>query len=177
MFRSTSPSRPCQLADPAPSLRIRELLRSNSQPPDNLQSTISALSEELARYDGALREELAGLEATRAVLRVYYDDCGALLAPIRRLPSELLVKIFGLLSSEKNESRAAFPVTSLNEAMFRLSQDHLLVLSRICSWFHTLVMNTSTLWDTIHLDILWTTPADTKKIMFVLRRILERGGN
>ncbi|KAJ7687688.1 hypothetical protein B0H17DRAFT_854756, partial [Mycena rosella] len=100
---------------------------------------------ELARYDArieALREELTGVEAARAALQVHYDDCGALLAPIRRLPSELLVKIFGLFS--------------LNKAILRLSQAHLLVLSRVCSRFHTLVISTSTLWNTIWLDsIMW----------------------
>ncbi|KAJ7687693.1 hypothetical protein B0H17DRAFT_1332327 [Mycena rosella] len=168
------------LPDPSTSRQIRELLRSNSPPPYHIPFTISALSDELARYDArieALREELAGLEAARAALKAYYDDCGALLAPIRRLPSELLVKIFGLLSTEENESRTAFP-TSSSAAIFRLSQAHLLVLSRVCSRFHTLVINTSTLWNTIWLDsIMWHKPRDRNRMLFLLGRMIERGGN
>ncbi|KAJ7687704.1 hypothetical protein B0H17DRAFT_1180742 [Mycena rosella] len=95
------------LPDPATRLHIRELLRSNSQSPDHIRSTISALSDELAHYDAriaALREQLTGLEATRAALKAHSDDCEGLLAPIRRLPSELLVKIFGMFSSTEQHT-------------------------------------------------------------------------
>ncbi|KAJ6598166.1 hypothetical protein DFH09DRAFT_861910, partial [Mycena vulgaris] len=131
-------------------------------------STISALSNELARYDGrieALRGELSALETARAALKAYCDDCGALLAPVRRLPSELLVKILIFRAA------MAWPAEM---AMRRLSQAHLLTLSRVCSGWHTLVVDTPTLWDRIQVDGKLWTPGNTDRAMSLLELALER---
>ncbi|KAJ7489104.1 hypothetical protein FB451DRAFT_1552989 [Mycena latifolia] len=120
------------LLDPASMLHIRELLRSYSPPPDYLPSTISALSDEIARHDRrieALREELSTLETARAALQVYHDDCGGLLAPIRRLPSELLVKIFGMFAVAENGTVLSESSDSPEAAMRHLNQAQLLALT------------------------------------------------
>ncbi|KAJ7687709.1 hypothetical protein B0H17DRAFT_859591, partial [Mycena rosella] len=120
----------------------------------------------------ALREELGGLEAFRAALKAHYDDCGGLLAPIRRLPSELLVKIFELVSTEVRNHVS--PASSSDEAILHLSQPHLLALSSVCSRFYTLVMHTCTLWNIIRLDTLERPSADGEIMMRLLKRILDR---
>ncbi|KAJ7489095.1 hypothetical protein FB451DRAFT_1223720 [Mycena latifolia] len=165
------------LSDSASMLHIRELLRSYSAPPDYLPSTISALSDEIARHDRrieALRLELSTLETARAALQVYQDDCGGLLVPIRRLPSELLVKIFGMFAAAENEIAVG---DSPKAAMRRLNQVHLLALAGVCCRWYAIITETATLWDTIQLNkVLWQTPANIHKMMVSLNRILERGG-
>ncbi|KAJ7489101.1 hypothetical protein FB451DRAFT_682673 [Mycena latifolia] len=166
------------LLDPASMLHIRELLRSYSPPPDYLPSTISALSDKIARHDRrieALRLELSTLETARAALQACHDDCGGLLAPIRRLPTELLVKILGIFAAAENET---LPGDSPEAAMRRLNQDHLLALAGVCCRWYTIITETETLWDTIQLNqlVLCDTPARIDRTMVSLDRILKRGG-
>ncbi|KAJ7687714.1 hypothetical protein B0H17DRAFT_1069559 [Mycena rosella] len=174
------------LPDLATKLHICELLHSNSEPPDYLPSTVSALSDELARYDARiepLREELRQLETARAALQLHYDDCRSLLAPVRRLPFEILAKIFGLFSTEENASPLPSNASETTHprvedaGLFRLSQAHLSTLSKVCSRFYTVVMNTPTLWDTIQLHMLSRKIGYRELTMVLLKRVLERGGN
>ncbi|KAJ6597562.1 hypothetical protein DFH09DRAFT_1132159 [Mycena vulgaris] len=163
---------------------IRLLLRSNSQPPQHLPFTISALSGEVARYDteiSRLKAELSKLEADRAALHGHCDGCRGLLSPIRRLPSEILVEIFALYERSFTPVFDARPKSSssLDIEMSRLAKTSLLAVSAVCARWHTIVMGTPTLWTTIELHSdLWSGPAakpDT--VLSLLQAVLERGGN
>ncbi|KAJ7687509.1 hypothetical protein B0H17DRAFT_1069806 [Mycena rosella] len=127
---------------------VRELLRSHRQlPADQLSSVVSSLSDELLRYDEditALEAQLARLVSERAVLRSLHTDCGSLLAPIRRLPSEILAEIFALNlppsaildELEDGYQEGAFDV---------LAHSPLLAISQVCARWHAIAMGTPAL--------------------------------
>ncbi|KAJ7763960.1 hypothetical protein DFH07DRAFT_916982 [Mycena maculata] len=158
---------PVSLSDPTIAAHIRQLLRCpGSQPPEYLPSTISAVADELARYD----EEISRLQANRAILQTHYDECQALQAPIRRLPSEILVKIFALCAM------MPVPHEDPNHHTARLARVHLLTVSQVCSQWHDVALGTSVLWDTftLHFD-LWT-GGRAEKSAALLAVGLECGG-
>ncbi|KAF8215767.1 hypothetical protein K438DRAFT_609832 [Mycena galopus ATCC 62051] len=75
------------MPDSTAKAHIRELLRSNAPPPDNLASTISELSRELTRYNdeiARIRAQLTDMESECLTLQTHHDACLSLLAPIRR---------------------------------------------------------------------------------------------
>ncbi|KAJ6519098.1 hypothetical protein C8R45DRAFT_12510 [Mycena sanguinolenta] len=121
------------LPDCATAARIRELLRSHSTTqPDRIPS-IPELSQELLRYDdeisrcedeiSRLRTHMKRVESERTALKAYGADCHCLLAPIRRMPTEVLVAIFALCADDLCDDFRW-------RAIERLAQKPLLTLSR-----------------------------------------------
>ncbi|KAJ7483624.1 hypothetical protein FB451DRAFT_109275 [Mycena latifolia] len=101
------------------------------------------------------------------------------ISPIRHLPSEILVEIFALCW------RAFTPtfddidnaISSLETEMCRLAHLPLLLLSRVCSRWHGIVMNTPSLWTTIEIDgVLWGTPTSSDRALSLLTAVLGRSG-
>ncbi|KAJ7474007.1 hypothetical protein FB451DRAFT_1466459 [Mycena latifolia] len=146
--------------------------RSNSAPYSNpivnplttVTSTVAALSDELERYDAdiaRLQAQLDRVASERAALQSYYEDCGSLLSPIRRLPSEILVKIFTLFCPDPlptpldSTEGTVVDYPGRNEIAY-LAQGSLLALSQLHGG-------------------LWSTPAQTSKMMALLMNVLERG--
>ncbi|KAJ6532168.1 hypothetical protein DFH09DRAFT_1408826 [Mycena vulgaris] len=168
------------LPDESQRAHILHLLRSHSQPPANLPSILSILSDELERYDvemETLRERLSRLAAERVALKDHCDRYQSLLTPIRRLPSETLVEIFDLCGSSFLPGFESHP-GSLSIALARLSRSPLLALSRVCTRWHNIVMCTPSLWATIELDgLLWEDPLSLPKLQNLLRNPLLRSGN
>ncbi|KAJ7729826.1 hypothetical protein DFH07DRAFT_994465, partial [Mycena maculata] len=129
---------------PVPSVttHICHLLCSHAPALDDIPTTISDLSEKLARYDEEilkLRAHLNRVESDRATIQAHYNNCRGLLAPIWRLPSEILTKIFASCELAK-----------------QLASQHLCTVSQVCARWHGIAMGTPKLWDTITLpDIPW----------------------
>ncbi|KAJ7720061.1 hypothetical protein B0H14DRAFT_3009261 [Mycena olivaceomarginata] len=165
------------LPEPATAEHIHELLRSNAEAPDDLPAILSVLADELVRYDeqiARLKARLTRTESDRSKLKAHYDSCRGLLAPVRRLPPELFVKIFALC-------RATTPVLPPNfysNLLGRLAHQNLLTISQVCARWRDLALGTSTLWDTITLhEELWSGDRDqVKKVLVFLNLALERGG-
>ncbi|KAJ7474013.1 hypothetical protein FB451DRAFT_1247628 [Mycena latifolia] len=172
------------LPEPAQRGQLWSLLRSHCQPPHNLTFAISALSDELERYDAEiarLQAQLDRIASERAALESYYEDCRSLLSPIRRLPSEILVKIFTLFCPDPLPTplRSIASILSApgQDPMAQFAQESLLTLSQVCARWHSICMGTPTFWTNIQLDsVLWSTPAQTSKMMTLLTNALERGG-
>src|SRR4051812_5753925 len=83
--------------DSAQKEQIRQLLRSHLPPPLHLPSTISALALELAQYDTQIvrvPQNMDQLLVQRAEVQANYTNCMGLFAPIRQIPTEILVEIF-----------------------------------------------------------------------------------
>ncbi|KAJ7118276.1 hypothetical protein C8R44DRAFT_625892, partial [Mycena epipterygia] len=117
---------------------------------------IAALSDELLRYDieiASLQEKLDRLRSGRTDLQTDYDDCRNVFAPIRRLPPEILVDIFGLCWD-----LPLVPIVG-DEIFWELKQlanAPLLILSQVCVWWHGIVMGTAAFWGTVRLaGTLW----------------------
>ncbi|KAJ7473987.1 hypothetical protein FB451DRAFT_1367038 [Mycena latifolia] len=172
------------LPEPTQREQIRYLLRSHGQPPDHFASTVSALSDELARYDAEIRRLQAQLErvtSERAALESFYEDCRSLMSPILRLPSEILVQIFALVCPAPLPT----PLPSIESVMTspgqnnmaELAQESLLTVSQVCARWHSICMGCPAFWTNIKLhSALWSTPAQTSKMMALLTNALERGG-
>ncbi|KAJ7459426.1 hypothetical protein B0H11DRAFT_2059545 [Mycena galericulata] len=179
---SSPPTLASTLPDFTTRAQIRALLRSHSPPPDHLPSTISVVSKELASYDEQimrweteilrLRARLIKAKADRAELSAHHDDLCSLLAPIRRLPSEVLVEIFEWCEEEEESAQS----TSVMSGLARLAQKPLLTVSQVCTRWHGIALGTPTLWDTLQLDEidLWATPRCAKKAMALLQVALDR---
>ncbi|KAJ7779839.1 hypothetical protein B0H16DRAFT_726826, partial [Mycena metata] len=167
------------LSDPTQRASVRHLARSNATlSPKDLPSTMSALSGELARYDvdiSRLKAHLQGVELERAALQEYHDDRRCLLAPVRCLPAETLVEIFGLAVQEARAADIHRTHVSPQMAMADLANAPLLALSRVCTVWHEIAIGTPSLWATDQVDsALWATPATSAKMMDLLRVVLKR---
>ncbi|KAJ7779336.1 hypothetical protein DFH07DRAFT_794726 [Mycena maculata] len=165
---------------PAQTTLISDMLRSHcSLAPERLPSLLSSLSEELARYDveiQGLHDRLNEFTANRAAVQRQYDACHGLLAPVRRLPSEILGEIFALTA--EGDSVMGQDVVDPEELMDRLAQRPLLNVSQVCARWHTIVMETPSFWTNIHFDGgVCGTPSLAKRAMRFLEAGLGRGGN
>ncbi|KAJ7648993.1 hypothetical protein DFH06DRAFT_1049642 [Mycena polygramma] len=177
MSRTGAPVLPAQMTE------IRELLRCHAPPPSHLFPTLSALAEELARYDleitkvKAVGEKTDHLRVERATVEAHYQDCKGLFAPIRRLPSELLTEIFGICW-DSFTSEHADEAESLQIEMARLAHAPLLTLSQVCFRWHSIALGTPALWSHISLaGVFWIRLARVDIIMDLLRCALERSSN
>ncbi|KAJ7315391.1 hypothetical protein DFH08DRAFT_669902, partial [Mycena albidolilacea] len=131
---------------------------------------------ELVRYDEQIRRLKAHLtrtESDRSKLKAHYNSCRGLLAPVRRLPPELLAKIFALC-----RAAPVLPPNFYSKLLGRLAHQHLLTISQVCARWRDLALGTPTLWDTITLhEELWSGDRDrVKKVLAFLNLALERGG-
>ncbi|KAJ7137379.1 hypothetical protein C8R43DRAFT_1020082 [Mycena crocata] len=154
---------------------IRELVRTHHPrlAPWELRAF---LAEKIALADAEISKrqaELDGLVARREELQNHYDNCCLRDAPVRRLPSEILVEIFAL------HSAAYFLDEIFDESAFeRLAQLPLLIVSQVCARWHAIAIGTPSLWTNISLlGFLWATPTSTEKAITLLQSALERGGN
>ncbi|KAJ7216382.1 hypothetical protein GGX14DRAFT_604528 [Mycena pura] len=156
------------------------LVRSHSQPPSHVQlkSVMHSLARELIRYDihrHGLESISPGFAAYRCELQSYYDDCQSIFAPIRRLPNEILAEIFSLFCDPFSPERPAPPLLTDMEL---LAHSWLLAVSQVCSRWHSIIMDTPTLWSACELTgaLMWSTPR-LETTMKVLKSVLERGRN
>ncbi|KAJ7138087.1 hypothetical protein C8R44DRAFT_551772, partial [Mycena epipterygia] len=97
----------------------------------------------LAQYDVAiegLQETLRGMLADRMKLQNYADGHRGVLAPVRRLPPEILCEIFASLSPS-----SSYIFNSAKE-LDNLSKFGLLQISQVCAHWRRLVMGTPRLW-------------------------------
>ncbi|KAJ7657205.1 hypothetical protein DFH06DRAFT_459185 [Mycena polygramma] len=171
--------------EPSQQTEILGLLRSHSSSPSDL--TTSALADELVRYDkgiSRLRAQLAAAEADYGVLQQHYERVFSLAAPIRRLPSEVLLQLF----EECGDSMEAdydpeYPAPllrspSISDELACLARKPLLTVAQVCVRWHGIVMGTPTLWNTLELDSieLWSDKKSVRKTEALLKLILDRGG-
>ncbi|KAF7358751.1 F-box domain-containing protein [Mycena sanguinolenta] len=161
--------------------RLPDLLRSHS--PTSSQPSFHYLphlgrAREIRRYKIAeLEAELSRLKSHRSALEVYRRDCRSLLAPIRRLPSETLVDIFQLCRpSEVEFSRSS---NGIDTAMAYLAQESMLWIAQVCVLWHSIVLDTPSLWNNIflHKAALRGTPQQCETTMELLRLAFERSGS
>ncbi|KAJ3881003.1 hypothetical protein F5051DRAFT_322818, partial [Lentinula edodes] len=117
------------------------------------QQELSRLETEISRVQVILDD----LQSQRAKVKSYVETHRGLLAPIRRLPVEVLTEIFVLcLSTER------YPVRSLREAP--------LLLTMICRHWREVTLKSPSLWNSLHIYL----PQDLTKEAVTLR---ERGVN
>ncbi|KAK7038383.1 F-box domain-containing protein [Favolaschia claudopus] len=179
----TDSSHPRLQMTPALKEEVKEILRSHCSFPPHISSTVSSFAKELARYDSLLQTaqpqptKLAQLQAERDELQEQYTDLQSLCAPIRRLPSEILVEIFATCWDSFIAAIDATPL-SPNDEILRLAQAPLMTLSQVCARWHSIALHTPALWSNIYLNTeLWRDEnVDLRIAMDLLRATLERSG-
>ncbi|KAF8214221.1 hypothetical protein K438DRAFT_999975 [Mycena galopus ATCC 62051] len=160
---------------------IRDILRSHHQlPPAQLASILDSLSDQLSRCDeevAQLHVRMNELAVHRVALQDQYDRCKTFLAPIRRLPSEILADIFALSGNAGAEPFAGQDFETFLR-LYRLAQHHLLAASQVCIRWHNIALSTPSLWTNIRLHSgVWSSPVMTEKAMGLLRSALARSGH
>lgn len=172
------------LPDVAQEAELSGLLRTNAAPLDSshFQSFIASSRYELARYNVDIRTLTAALDkllSERDVLRVHANKCSSLFAPIRSLPPEILLKIFGCVPqpSESDYSFSSLARTALQQHMERLAKIHLLRLSHVCSHWRTIIMGTPSFWAAIEVNVEhWVIPSMLTRLTRLLEVAIERSG-
>ncbi|KAJ7263115.1 hypothetical protein C8J57DRAFT_1334745 [Mycena rebaudengoi] len=162
-----------------PESRLHELLSSGGFPSDieatHIRSITSTAPAGLVEFDdeiSRLQQALHNVATERGALQEYYNSCRGVALPLPQLPSETLVEIFRLCSPVVEEN-----VYSRVGEMMRLAKPEMLVLSQVCSRWHTLIMDVPTFWSTIHIDLdHWRKPSETDiTLLGLLESTLGRG--
>ncbi|KAJ7487346.1 hypothetical protein B0H11DRAFT_1913505 [Mycena galericulata] len=101
-----------------------------------------------------------------------------LAVPIKQFPTELLVKIFGMVSTASNPpTPPPLAHVSTTVELDRLANAPLRRLSRVCSQWHTVAMGTPSLWSVIQLNSeLWRRTALRATCMALLQDALRLSG-
>ncbi|KAJ7664663.1 hypothetical protein DFH06DRAFT_1188302 [Mycena polygramma] len=171
------------LPDPTQREQVRNLLRSHSPPPAHLTSNVSALAKAVLHYESEiprLRAELAKAEADYIALKDHSAAVRSLLAPIRRLPSEILVHIFDQCEHPiRNPPDPVSNAYMLAGELADVARKPLLTVSQVCSRWHDIVVGTPTFWNTIRVYglWLWRTRMSSRKTTNLMKFALDRSGN
>ncbi|KAF5332933.1 hypothetical protein D9758_015966 [Tetrapyrgos nigripes] len=130
-----------------------------------IQHLVEDAERDLERYDteiGAITQILNKLQEQRKTLHRYTDEHKSLLAPVRRLPAELLSEIFAFAICP--EGLTIYP-------------GHVgaptLTLSHTCNVWRNIVYSRPTLWSCLNIDFGNSTP----RTMLLLQQYLDRSGN
>ncbi|KAK6980758.1 hypothetical protein R3P38DRAFT_2579722 [Favolaschia claudopus] len=171
------------LPTPGHTAYINRFTRSGTVPPKPtaVKTVVSAATSHLARYDAQIvlaQRELDRLVSERNALAGYLDSCRSAIAPIQKLPTELLVEIFDLCFPEdKYRPRDAW--ATAEDELYRVSHRHLLQLAQVsCHWYRV-ITQASKLWATIVVDTsLWGHESTPYRLMAkFLWSALVRGEN
>ncbi|KAK7058223.1 hypothetical protein R3P38DRAFT_2497144 [Favolaschia claudopus] len=153
--------------------QIFEINRSGVLPLDttSLQTVLSSVPPELARYDA----EIERLLCEREILASHLESCRSALAPVHRLPVELLSDIFELCFPA--ELYRIDEWTSCQMEIDRVSHRHLLNFAHVCARWYRFTTGTPKLWSTITVDTsLWSGPRlPDNALLFLLECALDRG--
>ncbi|KAJ7640998.1 hypothetical protein FB45DRAFT_825183, partial [Roridomyces roridus] len=121
--------------------RVIELLRSNSEPPDHITSTISMLSDEVARLSEGPARPVAHNRRVPSDCTTYLYQCRSLLSPIRRMPPEIMAHLFDISSPRLRTTQYRY-----------ICFVPLLALSQVCASWRVIILGTPTLWRSISLS-------------------------
>ncbi|KAJ7062020.1 hypothetical protein C8F01DRAFT_122566 [Mycena amicta] len=161
------------------------LLRTNSIPKDltYIRSVIESSSPDLERCNAdisVLKNALDQAITQRDAIYAHLERCQSLLAPIRRLPMEILLKIFALCNQESTFSSdfTSWSRLTPNEHMEQLARYDLLRLSRVCCVWRTAIMGTPSLWAAIQVNLAeWLLPSVARRLNPLLSAAVVRSGN
>ncbi|KAG7440120.1 uncharacterized protein BT62DRAFT_638698 [Guyanagaster necrorhizus] len=137
----------------------------NTVPPKQLQT--SAIEKEVQRCDDELFRLytlVSQRETERRELQLNADKCISILAPIRRLPNEMLSEIFAQCCKEADES-----VNFMNAPRTL----NALIISLVCSHWRRLAISTKSLWAVFSINP--TTPSTFT--LQCLRAYMSRAGD
>ncbi|KAJ7496394.1 hypothetical protein FB451DRAFT_1549558 [Mycena latifolia] len=157
----------------------RNCTEQSSPPRDGRDARIiAAAPTELARYDRELERLDAIFEQItegRRTLQLLYDQCMSIVdAPVRRLPTEILVEIFHICAAQDSKSPSREPIpahfweSEAKRELRRVAGGDLVSLEQVCVGWQRLVLGTPSLWSTITLDLrCWADPVDAHRAFWL----------
>lgn len=125
----------------------------------------SDIEHDILRFDkeiSRLTDVLSELQTQRARLQRQVTSCSSLLAPIRRLPPELLVEIFSF--------SCVLPSNDLTQRKISAPYN----ISHVCSYWRELSISTPNLWSRISVDLDFATDDTPKVVEMFLKRSFRR---
>lgn len=125
----------------------------------NAEDEIRRCADEASR----LRVQIVALENRGHELKQFVDTCKATLAPIRKLPPEVLLLVFAAVASHLDLTKEFRHVTRVDCPGF--------ALGAVCSYWRSLVLQTPSLWSTFRVHIM--EPRFTPSARQSLRRNVE----
>ncbi|KAJ6493395.1 hypothetical protein C8R45DRAFT_1136597, partial [Mycena sanguinolenta] len=125
----------------------------------------------LARRCGVLRYRTRA-PAERDALKRYCDQCSSVLAPVKRLPPEILLEIFTLCCSTPTRLYCDSFFSIVEDVSYPLDQPHPMNLLQVCTSWYEIVKGTPSLWCNIEIDFERITDEGT--IMAFLSHSLAR---
>ncbi|KAF8178981.1 hypothetical protein K438DRAFT_1843331 [Mycena galopus ATCC 62051] len=159
--------------------QLRRILRSNTLPPETstFWTTISATPIDLERYDTEIDRvpsDMSRLTSERHILVSYADECRSAFSPIRRLPVELLAKVFQLCWPDERSGLTCGEAEILQ--CDSLAMRHLLQLAQVSSFWYCIAMGTPKLWSTLAINTFaWG--SRHLLALSLLQSSLNRGGD
>ncbi|KAK7043370.1 hypothetical protein R3P38DRAFT_2510638 [Favolaschia claudopus] len=151
--------------------QIFEINRSGVLPLDTtgLQTVLSRVPPELALYDA----EVERLLCERELLASHLESCRSALAPVHRLPVELLSDIFELcFPAELYQIKDS---TTYRQEIDRISHRYLLTFAHVCARWYRFVTGTPKLWSTITIDTSLWSGLTAHALLSLLECALDRG--
>ena len=150
--------------------RLKSLLRKNQPPSDIENQTLAKVEHDIEEYDLAiaqLQSAVASLKSQRDSAKDYVSRYKSLMAPIRRLSSDVLVEIFTDICSDTT--------LSTGHALTHLPQ---LDLCQVCKYWRSLVNDSPLLWSKLRM-VLYENEysiSDTT-LLYLANLVLTRSGN
>ncbi|KAJ7152116.1 hypothetical protein C8R46DRAFT_1228976 [Mycena filopes] len=159
------------LPDSAGSTELSSLLRSNAVPPDPsyFQAVVASAHWEIARYKidiRTLKHALDNLLSERDTFDLHVARCSSVLAPVRSLPSEILLRIFASFGGPDDSSDPwnEPPQRKTPEHLQRLAKYELRILSGVCCAWRTIIMGTPSLWTSVEVNFYeWFLPSIARR--------------
>lgn len=138
---------------------IIRLLGTNSAPPDDQREQVRSLLAEPKAELEAVEEDITRLQARLAdfqrrkrELTSYVEDLGALLSPIRRMPPEIMARVFDFCGDVHVRGPHCEP-----------SRRAPLLLGSVCRSWRTLSLAMPRLWTALYLDLPTSGTLDTQE--------------
>ncbi|KAH0833008.1 hypothetical protein J3R83DRAFT_11991 [Lanmaoa asiatica] len=132
-----------------PPSSIIRLLGTNSAPPDDQREEVrSLLAEPKAELDAVeeditrLQARLADIQRRKCELTSYVEDLGALLSPIKRMPPEIMARVFDFCGDVHVRGPHCEP-----------SRRAPLLLGSVCRSWRALSLALPRLWTALYLDL------------------------
>lgn len=134
----------------------------NCELPDDLETQeitleIEDLEKRLHPDDSATDTAVASESHRERDLEQHLAFCRALIAPLRRLPSELLLEIYRIIIASVRR-RSPSPKEQLHPTRA------LMVLSHVCSFWRSVILSTTTFWNDIRIPSLFRNGGDARLV-------------
>ncbi|KAJ7036588.1 hypothetical protein C8F04DRAFT_1094966 [Mycena alexandri] len=136
-------------------------------PPDDILPPLDSSARPSTEL--AIDKALARMRAEYIMLSEYSAICSSSMAPVRRLPPEILIQVFLLFTPATRELNSK----DYRGEIHRLIHHDLLQLAQVCAYWRALAFGTPTFWRVLDLDMMFW----SHKMLPLAETALERSAS